>query len=47
MTKGPIQAAHPAVAHNFEAEKGFTFADGVQNVTGKFPEGLEAQLPSR
>ena len=44
MAKGSIQATHPVVAHNFEAEKRLAFTDGLENTIGEVPEGHKAQL---
>ncbi|HNG53131.1 MAG TPA: hypothetical protein PLR85_07140 [Nitrospira sp.] len=45
--KGSIQATHPVVAHNFEAEEGLAFTDGLENTIGELPESREAQLSPR
>ena len=47
MAEGSVQATHPVVAYNFEAEERLAFADSMQNMTGKSPEGSEADPPPR
>lgn len=47
MAKGSIQATHPAVAYDFEAEERLTFTDGLEDTIGKLAERRQAQLPPR
>jgi hypothetical protein len=47
MTKASIQAAHPVVAYDFEAEQRLAFTDGLEDTIGEAPERREAQRPPR
>ncbi|ULA59188.1 MAG: hypothetical protein LZF60_90065 [Nitrospira sp.] len=47
MTKGSIQATHPVIAHNFEAEKRLAFPDELKDTIGELPERREAQFSPR
>jgi len=42
MAKGSIQATHPGIAHNFEAEQRVAFTDGLENTIGESSERREA-----
>ena len=42
LAKGSIQATHPGIAHNFEAEKRVAFTDGLENTIGEGSERREA-----
>jgi hypothetical protein len=47
LTKGPIQATHPMIAHDFEAEQRVGFAYRSEDPAGKRSQGTETQLSPR
>jgi len=48
LTEHAIEATHPNVTDNFEAEQRVGFPDGMKDTTGKFREHFESEAsPSK
>ena len=47
MTKVLIELTHPNVAHNFKAEHGLGFIDGLKNTAGELGQHLKGDAASK